>query len=111
MPYLCVFNHCTNFYTITQLIVCAHKAHTSLERFCHFLQNLYTFQIKPTPIPIGNYLSTDILVVVMAPDPRRAERVVRYSKEDVESSASAEGVNAIGMICSLVGLLVKVSYI
>ncbi len=45
----------------------------------------------------------------MAPDPRRPDRVTRFQKITPENSTSAESINAIGMLCSLVGLLIKVS--
>ena len=47
----------------------------------------------------------------MAPnDPRRPDRVYRYQK-DAQSvgGSTAEYFNAVGMICSLVGLLMKVT--
>lgn len=47
----------------------------------------------------------------MPADPRRPDRVRRYQKTTAENSSTAEGVNAVGMICSLVGLLIKVGFI
>ncbi len=45
----------------------------------------------------------------MAPnDPRRPDRVYRYQKDAQVLGSSAEYFNAIGMVCSLLGLLMKV---
>lgn len=45
----------------------------------------------------------------MAPsDPRRPDKVYRYPKNAQAVGGSAEYFNAIGMVCSLVGLLMKV---
>ena len=42
-------------------------------------------------------------------DPRRADRIVRYSPDkEEETSSPVEHVNAVGMVCSLLGLLLKV---
>ena len=47
----------------------------------------------------------------MAPiDPRRPDRVYRYQKDaQTVGGSSAEYFNAVGMVCSLVGLLMKVT--
>ena len=43
------------------------------------------------------------------PDPRRKERVHRYhAVKESEVPSISEHVNAVGMVCSLVGLLMKV---
>lgn len=47
----------------------------------------------------------------MPTDPRRMDRVRRYQPTAPENSSAAEGINAIGMVCSLVGLLIKVGTI
>ena len=47
----------------------------------------------------------------MPSDPRRAERIRRYQPSAPENTSTAEGVNAVGMVCSLVGLLIKVGII
>ena len=47
----------------------------------------------------------------MPTDPKRLDRVRRYQKVPPENSSTAEGVNAVGMVCSLVGLLIKVGSI
>ena len=45
----------------------------------------------------------------MPHDPRRRERVVRYQPNpDGETASPVEHINAIGMVLSLVGLLLKV---
>ncbi len=48
-------------------------------------------------------------LIWMAPsDPRRPDKVYRYPKNAQAVGGSAEYFNAIGMVCSLVGLLMKV---
>ncbi|XP_064386796.1 PAT complex subunit Asterix-like [Halichondria panicea] len=47
----------------------------------------------------------------MAPsDPRRPDKVYRYPKNAQAVGGSAEYFNAIGMVCSLVGLLMKMKW-
>lgn len=46
----------------------------------------------------------------MPQDPRRPERIVCYSpSNEEEPSSPVEHINAVGMVCSLLGLLLKVS--
>ena len=42
-------------------------------------------------------------------DPRRPDRVQRYVPTKQAEGSSADHINAIGMVCSLLGLLIKVS--
>lgn len=44
----------------------------------------------------------------MPTDPRRMDKVRRYQPTASENTSATEGINAIGMVCSLVGLLIKV---
>ena len=44
-----------------------------------------------------------------AADPKRPDRVMRYApNKDETQGSSSEHINALGMVCSLVGLLIKV---
>ncbi len=56
------------------------------------------------------FFTADIYEVdLMAPsDPRRPDKVYRYQKDAQVVGGSSEYFNAIGMVCSLVGLLMKV---
>ena len=44
-----------------------------------------------------------------AGDPRRPDRIQRYVPSKQAESSSADQVNAVGMVCSLLGLLLKVN--
>lgn len=41
-------------------------------------------------------------------DPRRPDRVQRYVPPKAAETSSADHINALGMVCSLIGLLIKV---
>ena len=44
-------------------------------------------------------------------DPRRPDRVRRYQpSKETDSSFPAEHINAVGMVCSLLGLIIRVSH-
>ena len=45
----------------------------------------------------------------VAGDPRRPDRVQRYVPSKQAESSSADQINAVGMVCSLLGLLIKVN--
>lgn len=46
----------------------------------------------------------------MPADPRRVDRVRRYQPTTPENSTTTDGINAVGMVCSLVGLLIKMKW-
>ena len=45
-------------------------------------------------------------------DPRRPERVQRYQpSQQADRGSPSEHINALGMVCSLLGLLIRVSWL
>ena len=56
----------------------------------------------------AHQLLSSLLKMPGQTDPSRPDRVQRYVPPKQPETSSADHINAIGMVCSLVGLLIKV---